>query len=212
MGADPLVTRLHGAHGNLADGIGILGQALADLAKYIGNAGTSYGNTDTNLSSAAAQGGAVSDYARPMPALGFDPTPGDDGLTRGLARTHAQVIQELQQVLAMVKGIDLTSWQGDAGAATRTLVGHLPARAAADDHHRPGAPDRGRVLDLAAERLPVRGRRAGAAGGQRQPRARGAPQRRPPRRPARRRRRRPVPRRPRRAAARWRRSRPRPTS
>jgi len=68
----------------------------------------------------------VSDYARPMPALGFDPTPGDDGLTRGLARTHAQVIDELQQVLAMVKGIDLSSWQGDAGAATRTLVGTFP--------------------------------------------------------------------------------------
>jgi len=50
VGADPLSTRLHGAHGNLADGIGILGQALADLAKYIGNASTSYGNTDTNLS------------------------------------------------------------------------------------------------------------------------------------------------------------------
>jgi hypothetical protein len=61
-----------------------------------------------------------------MPALGFDPTPGDDGLTRGLARTHAQVIQELQQVLAMVKGIDLSSWQGDAGTATRTLVGTFP--------------------------------------------------------------------------------------
>jgi hypothetical protein len=68
----------------------------------------------------------VSDYARPMPALGFDPTPGDDGLTRGLARTHAQVIQELQQVLSMVRGIDLSSWQGDAGAATRTLVGTFP--------------------------------------------------------------------------------------
>jgi hypothetical protein len=50
VGADPLSTRLHGAHGNLADGIGILGQALADLATYIGNASTSYGNTDTNLS------------------------------------------------------------------------------------------------------------------------------------------------------------------
>jgi hypothetical protein len=61
-----------------------------------------------------------------MPALGFDPTPGDDGLTQGLAKTHAQVVQELQQVLALVKGIDLTSWQGDAGAATRTLVGTFP--------------------------------------------------------------------------------------
>ena len=68
----------------------------------------------------------MSDYARSMPALGFDPTPGDDGLTRGLAKTHAQVVQELQQVLAMVKGIDLSSWQGDAGAATRTLVGTFP--------------------------------------------------------------------------------------
>jgi hypothetical protein len=68
----------------------------------------------------------VSDYARPMPALGFDPTPGDDGLTQGLAKTHAQIISELQQVLAMVKGIDLSSWQGDAGAATRVLIGTFP--------------------------------------------------------------------------------------
>jgi hypothetical protein len=68
----------------------------------------------------------VSDYARSMPALGFDPAPGDDGLTRGLAKTHASVVQELQQVLALVKGIDLTSWQGDAGAATRTLIGTFP--------------------------------------------------------------------------------------
>jgi hypothetical protein len=56
VGADPLSTRLHGAHGNLADGIGILGQALADLAKYIGNASTSYGNTDTNLSQQLPKG------------------------------------------------------------------------------------------------------------------------------------------------------------
>jgi hypothetical protein len=68
----------------------------------------------------------VSDYARPMPALGFDPTPGDDGLTRGLAKTHAQVIQELQQVLAMVKGIDLSTWQGDAGTAARVMLGAFP--------------------------------------------------------------------------------------
>jgi hypothetical protein len=50
VGADPLSQRLHGAHGNLADGIGILGQALADLATYIGNASTSYSTTDSNLS------------------------------------------------------------------------------------------------------------------------------------------------------------------
>jgi hypothetical protein len=56
VGADPLSTRLHGAHGNLADGIGILGQALTDLATYIGNAAISYGNTDTNLSTQLPRG------------------------------------------------------------------------------------------------------------------------------------------------------------
>ena len=51
--------RAHGLrqlHGGLADGIGILGQALSDLAKYIGNAAISYGNTDTNLSTTLPKG------------------------------------------------------------------------------------------------------------------------------------------------------------
>jgi hypothetical protein len=56
VGADPLSERLHGAHGNLADGIGILGQALADFAKYIGNASTSYNTTDGNLSGQLPRG------------------------------------------------------------------------------------------------------------------------------------------------------------
>ena len=41
-------------------------------------------------------------YARSLPHLGFDPAPGDVGLTRDLARRHYQVAQEVRQVLALV--------------------------------------------------------------------------------------------------------------
>jgi hypothetical protein len=68
----------------------------------------------------------VSDYARALPHLGFDPTPGDVGLTRGLARQYSQVAQELQQVLGTVRGVDTSGWQGRAGDALRTLLGTFP--------------------------------------------------------------------------------------
>jgi hypothetical protein len=61
-----------------------------------------------------------------MPALGFDPAPGDVGLTQGLARRHSEIAQELQQVLALVRQLDLSSWQGETGNAVRALQGTFP--------------------------------------------------------------------------------------
>jgi hypothetical protein len=56
VGADPLTERLHAAQGNLAGGIGILGQALASLATYVVDAGTSYGSTDGSLAGQVPRG------------------------------------------------------------------------------------------------------------------------------------------------------------
>ncbi len=61
-------------------------------------------------------------YSRSMPHLGFDPTPGDVERTRTLARRHAEINHELQQVLAIIQGIDLSRWQGRAGDAMRSRV------------------------------------------------------------------------------------------
>jgi hypothetical protein len=63
----------------------------------------------------------VSGYARALPHLGFDPAPGDVGLTRDLARRYHEVAQEVRQVLTQVDQVDLTSWQGRAGQAVQAL-------------------------------------------------------------------------------------------
>ncbi len=65
-------------------------------------------------------------YARSLPHLGFDPAPGDVGLTRDLARRHHQVAQEVQQVLALVNQVDLSSWQGRTGQAVQALRATFP--------------------------------------------------------------------------------------
>lgn len=65
-------------------------------------------------------------YARPMPYLGFDPAPGDVGLTQNLARQHHQIAQELEQVLAQVEHLDMSSWQGETGNAMRVLRSTFP--------------------------------------------------------------------------------------
>lgn len=65
-------------------------------------------------------------YARSLPHLGFDPAPGDVGLTRDLARRHYQVAQEVRQVLAQVDQVDLSSWQGRTGQAVQALRTTFP--------------------------------------------------------------------------------------
>ena len=65
-------------------------------------------------------------YARSLPALGFDPAPGDADLTRNLARQHALVAQEARQVLALVERLNLSALQGRAADALRTVQGTFP--------------------------------------------------------------------------------------
>jgi hypothetical protein len=54
-----------------------------------------------------------------MPALGFDPAPGDVGLVNYLARQYTQVAAEVTAAHDQVAGIDLSPWQGKAGDAVR---------------------------------------------------------------------------------------------
>lgn len=68
----------------------------------------------------------MSAYARSLPALGFDPAPGDVDLTRSLARQHALVAQEARQVLALVERIDLSALQGKAADALRAVQATFP--------------------------------------------------------------------------------------
>lgn len=68
----------------------------------------------------------MNDYARSLPYLGFDPAPGDVGLTQHLARRHYQVAQEARQVLAMVARLDLEAWRGRAGDAMRAVQATFP--------------------------------------------------------------------------------------
>ena len=65
-------------------------------------------------------------YARSLPALGFDPAPGDVDLTRNLARQHSLVAQEAQQVLALVERLNLSALQGQAADALRAAAGTFP--------------------------------------------------------------------------------------
>jgi hypothetical protein len=57
--------------------------------------------------------------ARPMPALGFDPAPGDVGSAGALARRYAEVAAEVSAVQGQVARVDITRWQGKAAAAAR---------------------------------------------------------------------------------------------
>jgi chromosome segregation ATPase len=68
----------------------------------------------------------VNDYARSLPHLGFDPAPGDVGLTQNLARRHYQVAAEARQVLAMIERLDLHALQGRAADAMRSLQATFP--------------------------------------------------------------------------------------
>ena len=65
-------------------------------------------------------------YARSLPALGFDPAPGDVGLTRNLARQHSLVAQEARQVLALLERLNLSALQGRAADALRAVQGTFP--------------------------------------------------------------------------------------
>lgn len=64
-------------------------------------------------------------YARPMPALGFDPAPGDVGIMRYLARRQHAAAGELRQVQQQVQNADLSSWQGQAGSVARPMANQL---------------------------------------------------------------------------------------
>jgi hypothetical protein len=76
-----------------------------------------------------------------MPALGFDPTPGDVGSVNNLARQYAQVTAEVTAVHDQVAGVDLAAWKGKAGDAVRarrTAIAQALA-VAVDDGTRLGA-------------------------------------------------------------------------
>jgi hypothetical protein len=60
-------------------------------------------------------------YTRSLPALGFDPAPGDVDLTRNLAQQHSLAAQEARQVLALVERLDLSPLQGQAAEALRAI-------------------------------------------------------------------------------------------
>jgi hypothetical protein len=65
-------------------------------------------------------------YVRSLPALGFDPAPGDVDLTRNLARQHSLAAQEARQVLALIDRLDLSSMQGMAADALRAIGANFP--------------------------------------------------------------------------------------
>ena len=54
-----------------------------------------------------------------MPALGFDPAPGDVGSVNNLARQYTQVAAEVTAVHDQVADVDLAPWTGKAGDAVR---------------------------------------------------------------------------------------------
>lgn len=66
-------------------------------------------------------------YARSLPALGFDPAPGDVDLTRNLAQQHSQAAQEARQVLALIERIDLSALQGRTADALRAIQALFPS-------------------------------------------------------------------------------------
>jgi hypothetical protein len=64
-------------------------------------------------------------YARAMPALGFDPAPGDVGTMQYIAGRQHDAAGELRQVRSVVEGADLSTWQGQAGEVARPVVNLL---------------------------------------------------------------------------------------
>jgi hypothetical protein len=64
----------------------------------------------------------MSAHARPMPNLGWDPTPGDVAGTQGLARKHDAAVTELNSIMSLLKGISVGAWQGDAAQSTEAEV------------------------------------------------------------------------------------------
>jgi hypothetical protein len=68
----------------------------------------------------------LSAYSRSLPALGFDPAPGDVDLTRHLAQQHSQAAQEARQVLALLERLDLSPLQGRAADALRAIQAAFP--------------------------------------------------------------------------------------
>jgi hypothetical protein len=65
-------------------------------------------------------------YTRSLPALGFDPAPGDVDLIRNLAQQHSLAAQEARQVLALLERIDLSALQGRAADALRAIEAMFP--------------------------------------------------------------------------------------
>jgi hypothetical protein len=65
-------------------------------------------------------------YARSLPALGFDPAPGDVDLTRNLAQQYSLVAQEARQVLALVERLNLSPLQGRTADALRAIQATFP--------------------------------------------------------------------------------------
>lgn len=63
--------------------------------------------------------GVSTGYARSLPALGFDPAPGDVAATIALSRRYAEVATEITAVQNQVSGVNLTRWEGKAAAAAR---------------------------------------------------------------------------------------------
>jgi hypothetical protein len=57
---------------------------------------------------------ARSGYARSLPALGFDPAPGDVGSTDALARRCAEIAGELGEIQAQVARVGLAGWKGQS--------------------------------------------------------------------------------------------------
>jgi hypothetical protein len=68
----------------------------------------------------------LSAYARSLPALGFDPAPGDVDLTRNLAQQHSLAAQEARQVLSLLERINLSALQGRAADALRAIQATFP--------------------------------------------------------------------------------------
>jgi hypothetical protein len=65
-------------------------------------------------------------YTRSLPALGFDPAPGDVDLTRNLAQHHSLAAQEARQALALLERLDLNPLQGRAADALRAIQAMFP--------------------------------------------------------------------------------------
>jgi hypothetical protein len=61
-----------------------------------------------------------------MPALGFDPAPGDVDLTRNLAQRYYLIAAEARQVLALIARLNLNTLQGRAADALRAIQGTFP--------------------------------------------------------------------------------------